>query len=178
MKEKLISSETIFKGHALSLRVDTIEKYSGPQSTREIVDHRDCIAVVVIDDDENVVMVRQFRRPADKTLLEIPAGSIEPGEQPEAGVKRELQEEIGFLPGDIKKIGGFYSAPGYCTEYLYLYVAKNLTESRLVAEDTDEIQVVKVPISKIPDMIRKGEICDAKSIAGLLQVIMERTNNE
>lgn len=178
MMEKLISSETIFEGHALSLRVDTIEKDSGEQTTREIVDHRDCIAVVVIDDEENVVMVRQFRRPAKKTLLEIPAGSIEPGEQPEAGVKRELQEEIGLLPGDIKKIGGFYSAPGYCTEYLHLYVVKNLTESRLVAEDTDEIEVVRVPISKIPDMIRKGEICDAKSIAGLFQVIMERAGNE
>jgi len=173
MKEKLISSKVIFRGHAVDLRVDTVEKDSGIQATREIVDHKDCIAVVALDDSK-VVMVRQYRRPADKSLLEIPAGSMEPGETPEASVKRELQEEIGFLPGEIKRIGGFYSAPGYCTEYLHLFVARNLKESQLMAEDTDEIEVVRVPISEIPGMIARGEICDAKSVAGLLQVITQQ----
>ena len=173
MKEKGLSSITAYEGQVVSLRVDTVEKPSGLRATREIVVHRDCIAVVVLDESHNVVMVRQFRRPTGKILLEIPAGSVEPGEQPDGCVKRELQEEIGYLPGKIQKIGGFYSAPGYCTEYLHLYLATDLTKSHLVAEDTDEIEVVRVPISDVPKMIRNGEICDAKSVAGLLRVILE-----
>ena len=103
-----------------------------------------------------------------KYLLEIPAGGIEPGEEPVDCVRRELQEEIGYLPGKIEKLGGFYSIPGYGTEYLHCYLATDLKPSRLVAEDTDEIEVVKVPLNKIPQLIASGEICDANSIAALL----------
>ncbi len=116
-------------------------------------------------------MVRQFREAVGKTLLEIPAGGIDPGEEPVDSVRRELQEEIGLLPHKIDGIGGFYSTPGYCTEYLYLYLATDLKPSRLEAEDTDEIEVVRVPLAQIPALIASGEICDAKSIAGLLRVI-------
>jgi len=167
-QEKVVSSKKVFEGHAVSLRVDFIDKLSGERITREIVEHNDCIAVVVLDDKDNVVLVRQYRRAADKMLLEIPAGCVEPGEKLEDCVKRELQEEIGYLPGKIKKLGGFYAAPGYCTEFMHIFLASGLKESRLVAEDTAEIEVVKVPLSKIPSMIEKGEICDAKSVAGLL----------
>ena len=103
-----------------------------------------------------------------KYLLEIPAGGIEPGEEPVDCVRRELQEEIGYLPKKIERLGGFYSIPGYGTEYLHCYLATDLVPSRLVAEDTDEIEVVKVPLNKIPQLIASGEICDAKSIAALL----------
>ena len=104
-------------------------------------------------------------------MLEIPAGGIEPDEQPIECVRRELQEEIGFLPKKIDKLGGFFSSPGFCTEYLYLYLATQLEPSRLEAEDTEEIEVVEKPLSQIPDLISSGEICDAKSIAGLMTVI-------
>jgi ADP-ribose pyrophosphatase len=166
--EKVVSSKKVFEGRAVNLRVDTIDKPSGERITREIVEHSDCIAVVVLDDRDNVVLVRQYRRAADKMLLEIPAGCVEPGEALEDCVKRELQEEIGYLPGKITKLGGFYAAPGYCTEFMHIFLASYLKESRLVAEDTDEIEVVRVPLSKIPGMIDNGEICDAKSVAGLL----------
>ena len=164
----MISTKKVFEGRALTLRVDTIDKPSGERITREIIEHSDCIAVVVLDDKDNVVLVRQYRRAAGKDLLEIPAGCVEPGEALEQCVKRELQEEIGYLPRNIKKLGGFYAAPGYCTEFMHIFMASDLKESRLVAEDTDEIEVVRVPISKIPSLIDKGEICDAKSVAGLL----------
>lgn len=173
-KEKLLSSKEIFRGRAVNLRVDTVEKASGQVTTREVVEHSDCIAVVPVDGADNIVMVRQFRTPINKMLLEIPAGGMNAGEGPEACVRRELQEEIGYLPGRLQRLGGFYAAPGYCSEYLHIYLATQLTESRLVAEDTDEIEVVRVPVSNIMPMIESGEICDAKSIAALLQYLGSR----
>jgi ADP-ribose pyrophosphatase len=171
LPDKIISTEQIFNGRAIKLRVETIEKSDGQKTTREIVEHSDCIAVVPIDENDNVVMVKQFREAVRKHLLEIPAGCIEPGEDPVETVKRELQEEIGYFPQKIERIGGFYATPGYVTEYLYLFKATELKPSRLVAEDTEEIEVVKVPLSQIPALIISGEIGDAKSIAGLLRAI-------
>jgi ADP-ribose pyrophosphatase len=172
--EKLLSSKEIFRGRAVSLRVDTIEKASGQVTTREIVGHADCIAVVAVDGAGNILLVKQFRRPVNKMLLEIPAGGMEDGEDPEDCVRRELQEEIGYLPGRLQRLGGFYAAPGYCTEYLHLFLATDLSASRLTAEDTDEIEVVRVPAADIMAMIDSGEICDAKSIAGLLKYLGSR----
>jgi ADP-ribose pyrophosphatase len=169
--EKLVSSKTVFEGHAVCLRIDTVEKASGEVTTREIIKHADCIAVVVLDDRDNVILVRQYRRAAGKTLLEIPAGGVEEGEALEDCVRRELQEETGYIPEKIRKLGGFYAAPGYCTEYMNIYLASDLKESRLVAEDTDEIEVVRVPLSRIRTLIDNGEICDAKSVAGLLMAL-------
>ncbi|MBM3118798.1 MAG: NUDIX hydrolase [Chloroflexi bacterium] len=169
--EKTLSSQQVYNGRAVKLRVDTVQKPSGKTTTREIVEHSDCVAVVVLDSKDRVVLVRQYRKAVGKTLLEIPAGGIDPGEQPINCVRRELQEEIGYLPNKIDRLGGFYSAPGYCTEYLHLYLATHLVPSRQVAEDTEEIEVVRVPLSQIPDLIASGEICDAKSVAGLLRVI-------
>jgi ADP-ribose pyrophosphatase len=171
MQEILISSKEIYSGRAVRLKVDTIKKMSGDITTREIVWHSDCIAVVVVDDEGNVIMEKQYRRPADKVLLEIPAGGIDGDETPEEAVIRELQEEIGYLPRQVVKLGGFYSAPGYCTEFLHLFLAKELVPSRLTAEDTDEIDIVRVPFSEIPSLISAGQICDAKSVAGLLQFL-------
>lgn len=170
-EEKTISSKRVYEGRAVNLRIDTVEKTSGERVTREIVEHADCVAVVVIDAEDNVLLVKQYRKAVEKFLLEIPAGGIDPGESAEECVRRELQEEIGFLPRKIKRLGGFYSAPGYCTEYLYLFLATDLVPSRREAEDTKSIEVIRVPLNKIPSLIASGEICDAKSIAGLLRVI-------
>jgi len=171
LPERVLSSQQIYSGRAVKLRVDTIEKPDGRKTMREIVEHADCVAVVALDEKNNVVMVKQFREAVGKTLLEIPAGGIDAGEEPVDSVRRELQEEIGLLPNKIERIGGFYSTPGYCTEYLYLYLATDLRPSRLEAEDTESIEIVKIPLAKIPALIVSGEICDAKSIAGLLDVI-------
>ena len=173
-KEKKLSSKYVFRGRAVSLRVDTVELPSGRHTTRETVEHPDCIVVVPLDGQGNVLLVRQFRHPVNRTLLELPAGGIEKGETPEDAVRRELQEEIGYLPGRVESLGGFYSAPGFCTEYLYLYLATELTPSRLVASDTEEIEVVKMPLARIPDFISSGQICDGKSVAGLLRYLRER----
>jgi len=168
LPEKELSTQQVYHGSAVNLRLDTVEKPNGKKVTREVVEHSDCVAVVVLDDQDNVLLERQFRYPVGKPLLEIPAGGIDPGENPIDCVRRELQEEIGFLPKKIDKLGGFYSVPGYGTEYLHCYLATDLVPSRLTAEDTESIELVRVPQNQIPQLIASGEICDAKSIAALL----------
>ena len=156
------------------MRVDTVEKASGRKTTREVVEHSDCIAVVALDEQDNVLLVRQFRHAVGKFLLEIPAGGIDPGEEPIDSVRRELQEEIGYFPRKIDSLGGFYAIPGYGTEYLHCFSATDLVPSRLIAEDTESIELVRVSPDQIPQLIASGEICDAKSIAALLMFFFMR----
>jgi len=166
--EKMLSQQQIYHGRAVNLHIDTVEKSNGMLTTREVVEHGDCIAAVVVDEQDNILLVRQFRHSVGKFLLEVPAGGIEPGEEPVAALRRELQEEIGYLPGRIVELGGFYAIPGYGTEYLHCYLATDLTPSRLVAEDTEGIEVARVNKAQALQLIASGEICDAKSIAAVL----------
>ncbi|MBA7591599.1 ADP-ribose pyrophosphatase [subsurface metagenome] len=168
MAEETLSSRKVFEGRALKLRVDTIKLPGGKQTTREIVEHENCVAIVALDAADNILLVKQFRKPVEKDLLEIPAGGIDPGETPEDAVRREMREETGFLPQKVAKLGGFYSSPGFCTEYLHLYLATDLVSSPLQAEDSESISLVRVPLAQITGLIASGAICDAKSIAGLL----------
>ncbi len=165
--EKTLSSQLIYDGRVVKLRVDTVRMPGGRETRREIVEHRDCVAIVAIDANDNVLLVNQFRKAVEKELLEIPAGGIDPGEDPVTAVRREMREETGYLPRKVERLGGFYSTPGYCTEYLHLYLATDLIPSPLYAEDTESIKLTRVPISQIPSLITSGSICDAKSIAGL-----------
>lgn len=168
MKPELtISSKMVYKGFAVNVRVDNIRKPNGKITERTIVEHADCIAVVAIDKDDNILLVRQFRKPVEKELLEITAGGIDPGEDVETAVRREMQEETGYLPQKLVRLGGIYSAPGYCTEYLNIYLATDLKPSRLVAEDTEGIELVRFSIPEIRKMLANGEFCDAKTVAGL-----------
>jgi len=175
--EKKVATKQIYQGRAVNLRVDTVEKASGTTTTREVVEHSDCIAVVALDAQGSILLVRQFRHAVDRFLLEIPAGGIDTGEEPVDAVRRELQEEIGYFPQKIDKLGGFYSTPGYGTEYLHCFVASGLVPARLVAEDTDDIELVRVSSDEVPRLIASGEICDAKSIAALLMFLYIRTGN-
>ena len=178
IEEKTLASQLIYDGRAVKLRVDTVQAAGERRTTREIVEHADCVAVVTLDADDNVLLVNQFRKPAGRELLEIPAGGIDPGENPEETVRRELREETGYLPRKIERLGGFYSAPGYCTEYLYLYLATDLVPAPLQAEDTEGIQLVRVPIAQIPGLIDSGKICDAKSIAGLFAFLEKQKEKQ
>jgi ADP-ribose pyrophosphatase len=172
---RIVSSKYLFEGKAVKLRIDTVELPDGRQTTREVVEHADCIAAIPVDAEGNVILVRQFREGIKQVLLEIPAGGIDDGETPEDAVRRELQEEIGLYPHHVERIGGFFSTPGYCKEYLHIYLAADLERKKLTAEDTDYIEVVRVPMPDIPELIASGEICDAKSIAALLMVPLLKT---
>ncbi len=166
--EKVISTRQVFKGRAVNLRIDTVEEPDGRRTTREVVEHAEVICVVAVDENGSFILVRQYREAVGKVLLEIPAGGIEPGEDPAAAVRREMAEETGYEPRRLERLGGFYSAPGFCTEYLHLYLATDLVPHRLEAEDTAGIEVVRVRSDEVPGLIESGVICDAKSIAGLL----------
>jgi len=168
LEERTLFSQLIYDGRAVKLRLDTVQTASGRKTTREIVEHVDCVAIIAVDGDNNVLLVNQFRKAVEKELLEIPAGGIDLGEDPETTVCRELREETGYLPRRLERLGGFYSAPGYCSEYLHLYLATDLAPSQLYAEDTESIKLVRVPITQILSLIASGSVCDAKSIAGLL----------
>lgn len=167
-EEETISSKRIYDGRTVNLRIDTIRSPDGRRHDREVVEHSECVVVVAIDSEGKVLLERQYRHPTKQYLLEIPAGGIDGDESPEEAVRREMQEETGYLPEKIARLGGFYSAPGFCTEYLHLFLATDLVPSKLYAEDTDDITLVSTELDKIPGLIETGEICDAKSIAGLL----------
>ena len=175
VEEKTLSSQLIYSGRAVRLRVDTVQMASGRETTREIVEHADCVAIVAIDADDNVLLVKQFRQAVGKDLLEIPAGGIDLDEDPEDTVRRELREETGYLPRKVERFGGFYSSPGYCTEYLHLYLATELILSPLSAEDTESISLIRMPLPQVSSLITSGDICDAKSIAGLLAFLRHKS---
>ena len=173
-EEETLSSELIYEGRAVRLRVDTVKMPSGRETTREIVEHSDCVAIIAIDAEDNVLLVEQFRKPVEKKLLEIPAGGIKPGEKLEDCVRREMREETGFLPRKVERLGGFYSSPGYSTEYLHFFLATELVPSPLQAEDTESIKLVRVRLGEVLGLIASGRVCDAKSIAALLFFLEHR----
>ncbi len=166
--EETISSRIVFAGEVLRLRVDDVRLPDGSVSSREIIEHRDCVCVIPLDDAGNVLLVKQYRRAIDKSLLEIPAGSIDEGETPREAACREMREETGFRPRKLESLGGYYASPGYCTEYMHLFLAKDLVPDGLHAEDTEEIEIVRVTPEEALRLIKSGRIQDAKSIAGLL----------
>jgi ADP-ribose pyrophosphatase len=176
--EKLLMRKYVFEGHAMKVRVDTILTGDGHRGTREIIERNDCVAMVPVDAENNVLMVTQFRTPLWKNLLEIPAGGIEKGEDSEKAVVREMQEETGFKPLKVVRLCGCYLSPGYSSEYCHIYLATNLSEDPLHAEDTAGIELVKLPVAGIMDAITSGRIQDAKSIAGLLYYLEWLKNNQ
>ena len=166
--EPTIESNVHFEGRILTLRVDQVRLPNGRLTTREIAEHSDSVCVVPVDQDGNILMVRQYRKPLEDQLLEVPAGGIEPGENPEESAVRELQEEIGFTARNITRLSGFWLAPGWCTEYMYAYLARGLEPSRLPADDDENITVIPVAPNDVVPLIESGVIQDAKSIASLL----------
>ena len=166
--EPTIESKDIYQGRIIKLRVDTVQLPSGRTTTREIVEHEDAVCVVPIDENNNVLMVRQYRKAAQLNLLEVPAGGVEAGETPDETVLRELQEEVSVTSGSLRRLSGFWVSPGWATEFMHAYLATDLTPASLPADDDEYISVERVPLDSIPGLIERGEIQDSKSIASLL----------
>jgi len=165
--EKTISSTLIHKGRSFSFRSDEVEVI-GRRVTRDIVDHPGAVAIVPLLGDGRIVFVRQFRYAAGRELLEIPAGTLEPGERPDACAARELREETGYTAGIIKKLLSCYTAPGYSNEVIHIYVATDLTEGKQATEEDEEIRVQTYGFDEALKMIEEGDIMDAKTVAGVL----------
>jgi ADP-ribose pyrophosphatase len=172
--ETTVVSQRVYKGRLVNLRVDTVRLGNGRLTEREIVEHPGAVAVVALDEGDNAILVRQFRTAAEDELLEIPAGTLEAGEEPIACARRELKEETGYRAEYLEHIGSFYSSPGFCTECVHLYLATGLQKGRSAPEDDEAIEIVNVPLSDVPAMLRGGEICDGKTIAGLLSILALR----
>ena len=169
--EPTTESRHIFHGEVINLRVDTVWLRHGGLSTREIVEHGDAVTVVPVDSHGNVILFRQYRKAAEETLLEVPAGGIHVGETPEAAARRELLEETGFTAKVLKPLGGFYTTPGFCTERMHAFLATELTLGEAQPEFDESIEVVPVPVHDVRTMLCEGELQDAKSIASLLMVL-------
>ncbi|MBN1369406.1 MAG: NUDIX hydrolase [Dehalococcoidaceae bacterium] len=171
MVEQVISSRSIFKGKILTLREDTVLLDNGETARREVVEHVDSVGIIALDTSDSLLLVDQFRLPAGKMLLEIPAGCVEPGEEAHATVIRELREETGYSPGVVKRLGGFYLAPGYATEYMHIFLAQELEYAPLTAEDTEGIEIIREPLCHVNKLISSGRIQDCKSIAAMLMYL-------
>lgn len=168
LREITLESKSMFQGKIINLRVDTVRLPNGRVATREVAEHSDSVCIVPIDHNGDVVFVRQYRTPVKKDLLELPAGGVEEGEVSEETVQRELQEEIGYRAGNLRHLSSFWLAPGWCDEYMHTYLATDLTESKLVGDDDENIVVERVSLNRALELIGTGEIEDVKSIAGLL----------
>lgn len=169
MDEKIVSTERIYAGRVINLDVHKVVLPNGMEQVRELVRHPGATAIVAVDNQQRILIVRQFRIAAGKVMNEIPAGTLGAGEPPLDCAIRELQEETGFKPGHIEPLGGFFVAPGYTTEYIHLYLATDLSESRLPGDEDEFIQVEHVRLRDALAMIEKGEIVDGKTIIGLLR---------
>lgn len=168
MQEHVIGERRIYEGKVVSLRVDTTRLPDGRTATREVVEHMPAVAIVPVDRDGRILFVRQWRGPARDVLTEIPAGSTDPNEAPEPAAQRELQEETGYRAGRLTRLTGFWVAPGYCTEYIHVFVGEDLQESRLQADEDENIEVVRLTLDEALAMIDRGDIQDAKSQVGIL----------
>ena len=173
---KTVSSEPIYQGRIFNVVRDTVDE-DGSQYTREVIRHKGSAVVVAVFADNTTVLVRQYRHPAGKHLLEIPAGSLETGEDPQQGALRELEEEIGARAAKIEKLAEFYVSPGFLDEKMYLYLATELTETQQNLDEDENISLVRLPLAEALAMTRDGRIQDAKTIIGLT-LAAERVNSE
>src|SRR5436309_4466157 len=164
---EFLDSKKVFSGRVFDVTVDTVRE--GEKTyMREVVHHPGSAVILPAFDDGTIALVRQYRHPAVKYLLELPAGTLNDRERPEEGAARELEEELGVRAGKLEKLSEFFVSPGFCEEKMWLYLATELTETAQRLEDDEFIEVVRLPIAQALQMVTDGEIEDAKTIIGLL----------
>lgn len=176
--EKTVKSEIKYTGRIVTVKNDTVELQNGNLAQREVVEHPGGVGIVVIDSDNFVYLVRQYRYPMSQELLEIPAGKLEYGEDPAECAVRELSEETGFTAEKMVYLGKMYPSPGYFQEILYLYLAEGLTGGECHPDPDEFLSVERYPLHEACRMAQSGEICDAKTVLGLLLTEKRMKNEE
>lgn len=166
--EKTIKSDTIYDGKILKLRVETVELENKRYSKREIVDHQKGVGIIAFDGEDKIWMVKQYRKAIDKITLEIPAGLVDPGEMPIETAKRELQEEVGYLPETISYLFDMHASPGFTNDKLSFFLAKDLVKSSLDQDEDENVEAFSIEIKELYKMVENGEITDAKTIIAIL----------
>jgi ADP-ribose pyrophosphatase len=164
---KIINSQKVFSGRVFNVTVDTVREGEITYQ-REVVHHGGSAVILPVFDDGTVALVRQYRHPTVRYLLEAPAGGIDDGERPDEAAARELQEELGLVAGRMEKLSEFFVSPGFCEEKMWVFLATELTEGRQQPEDDEVLEVVRLPIDEALEMISSGEIQDAKTIIALM----------
>lgn len=167
IEEVCVRENKIFDGKIMNVRCDEVKTPSGRIATREVVEHKPAVGMLVLTDRKSVLLVRQYRYAVHEATLEICAGLIEKGEDPVQSAEREMQEELGVKARKLHRIGDFYASPGFCTELFTLFAAEGLEESSLPQDDDENVSVVELDYHDIPDMIREGKIRDSKTFAAL-----------
>ncbi len=162
------TSETIYDGKIIKVEIDTAVLPDETEAIREVVRHPGGVGVVAVDEQSFVYLVRQFRYPFSKVTLEIPAGKLDFGEDPETAGRRELMEETGFTAKHIEKLGSFYASPGFCDEEYHVYLATGLTQGVAQPDEGEFVACERYPMSDLITMIEQGEIKDAKTVIGVL----------
>jgi ADP-ribose diphosphatase len=186
LTERVVDSKTIYRGSYLTFRIDTVERTDGSRAEREVVGHPGAVAILAIDEANRVLMVRQYRAPAGRILLEIPAGTLDVDdggaiEDPDLAAPRELEEETGYRAGSLQLLTSFWTAPGFATELMHLYLATDLRpadDARLSPDEDERLEVDRVPLGDAMAAVERGEIADAKSILGLLWLDRLRRGGE
>ncbi len=164
---EFLDSKKVFSGRVFEVTVDTVRE-GDKTYVREIVHHPGSAVIIPVYNDGTVALVRQYRHPAVRYLLELPAGTLDDKERPEEGAARELEEELGVVAGKLEKLCEFFVSPGFCEEKMWLYLATDLTETAQRLDEDEALQVVRLPIERALQMITDGEIEDAKTIIGLM----------
>ncbi len=174
LKEELLSTSYLYRGRIINVRHDRVKIPGGKIAFREIVEHPGAVAILALNEQGKVIMVRQHRQPAGDVLLEIPAGKLDPGEEPLECARREMLEETGLCSDDWHEIFAFYPSPGFCDETIYLFQAGDLKSGIATTCDPEEnIAIVYVSLTDAWKMIQSGEIKDAKTIIALQYALIE-----
>ncbi len=173
--EKTLHSETIYEGRIIDVRVEDVQLPNGKQSKRELIEHPGAVAIIAQTPDEKILAVRQYRKALGKAIVEIPAGKLEQGEEPEVTAVRELEEETGYTCEKLEKVISFYTSPGFANELVHLYVAKGLSKKGDQSADEDEfLDLLHLSLEEMEEMLVTQEIHDAKTAYALMYLNMKR----
>jgi ADP-ribose pyrophosphatase len=177
LTERVVDSTIVHRGHYLEVRVETTERADGSRHRRDVVRHPGAVAVVALDDADRLLLVRQWRQPVGRSLLEIPAGTLDRDpatgavEDPELASRRELEEETGYRAASWEKLGTFWTAPGFASEVMHLYLATDLVaagQDRLTPDADEALELARLPLADALGAAERGDIQDAKTLIGIL----------
>lgn len=172
--EKMTQTQSLFKGRIIEVKKDKVLLENGKETTREVVVHHGGVCIAAIDEQDNILLVKQFRYPYGQELIELPAGKIELGEDPKTCGIRELEEECGCTADHFEKLTELYPTPAYCTEIIHIYYAQALHETKQHLDEGEFLTVMRVPFSQAVQMVLSGEIKDAKTQIGILNLLARR----
>lgn len=169
LMEQTLSSQTVFEGKIVTLKVDKALLPNGAEAGREVVEHNGGVCILALQEDGTVPLVRQFRYPLGDVMLELPAGKLERGEEPRPAAIRELGEEVGLEPGELTDLGYIYVSPGFCTEKLHMYLARNVKSVPVHPDEDEFLDIVYLPFDRLVERVMSGEITDGKTVTAVLK---------